>query len=74
VCVYVLQDQEIFTKTPVEGAQTTIYCSVEPGLENLSGGYFSDCSQARCSSTASDDDLAQKLWEVSCNLLSITWQ
>ena len=30
----------IFTKTAVEGAQTTIYCAVEPGLESQSGGYF----------------------------------
>ncbi|XP_026035491.1 retinol dehydrogenase 12 [Astatotilapia calliptera] len=65
---------KVFTKTTVEGAQTTIYCAAEPGLESLSGGYFSDCAPARCSRTASDDDLAQKLWEVSCNMLGITWQ
>lgn len=34
----------------------------------------SDCAPARCSRTASDDELAQKLWEVSCNMLGITWQ
>lgn len=31
---------KIFTKTTVEGAQTTIYCAVEPNLEAQSGGYF----------------------------------
>lgn len=31
---------KIFTKTTVEGAQTTIYCAVEPNLEHQSGGYF----------------------------------
>lgn len=30
----------VFTKTTVEGAQTTIYCAVEPHLESQSGGYF----------------------------------
>ncbi|KAM6977685.1 retinol dehydrogenase 12 [Aplochiton taeniatus] len=64
----------IFTKTTVEGAQTTIYCSVEPGLESQSGGYFSDCAPARCSRDGSDDDLAQKLWEASCTMLGITWE
>lgn len=122
----------IFTKTTVEGAQTTIYCAVEPYLESQSGGYFrykqqftlgmvtkellerrphadknilspggqgfslflstckntihrlvkailslcvlSDCARASCSRAASDDDLAQKLWEISCNMLGITWQ
>ncbi|KAI9542736.1 Retinol dehydrogenase 12 [Dissostichus eleginoides] len=63
----------IFTKTTLEGAQTTIYCAVESGLESQSGGYFSDCAPARCSRAASDDETAQKLWEISCNLLGITW-
>ncbi|XP_010783070.1 retinol dehydrogenase 12-like [Notothenia coriiceps] len=64
----------IFTKTTLEGAQTTIFCAVESGLESQSGGYFSDCAPARCSRAASDDETAQKLWEISCNLLGITWQ
>ncbi|TKS87880.1 Retinol dehydrogenase 12 [Collichthys lucidus] len=64
----------IFTKTTVEGAQTTIYCAVEPHLDSQSGNYFSDCAPARCSRAASDDDLAQKLWEISCSMLGITWQ
>ncbi|XP_019724991.1 retinol dehydrogenase 12 [Hippocampus comes] len=64
----------IFTKTTVEGAQTTLYCAVQPGLESQSGGYFSDCASARCSRSASDDDLARELWQSSCNMLGITWQ
>ncbi|KAK7881305.1 hypothetical protein WMY93_029714 [Mugilogobius chulae] len=63
----------VFSLHPVEGAQTTIYCAVEPGLESQSGGYFSDCATARCSRAASNDESAQKLWEISCNLLGITW-
>ncbi|XP_016524867.1 retinol dehydrogenase 12 isoform X2 [Poecilia formosa] len=64
----------IFTKTTVEGAQTTIFCAVEQGLESQSGNYFSDCAAAHCSRTAANDDLAQRLWEVSCDMLGITWQ
>lgn len=29
-----------FTKTIVQGAQTSIYCAVEPELETESGGYY----------------------------------
>lgn len=29
-----------FTKNSAQGAQTTIYCAVEPLLENESGGYY----------------------------------
>uniref|UniRef100_A0A8C6WJ17 Zgc:112332 n=1 Tax=Neogobius melanostomus TaxID=47308 RepID=A0A8C6WJ17_9GOBI len=35
---------------------------------------FSDCAAARSSRASSDDESAQKLWEISCNLLGITWE
>ncbi|KAM6953699.1 retinol dehydrogenase 12, like [Aplochiton taeniatus] len=62
-----------FTKNSVQGAQTTIYCAVEPALETESGGYYSDCAPATCSRAALDDETAEKLWELSCKLLSISW-
>ncbi|XP_025766393.1 retinol dehydrogenase 12 [Oreochromis niloticus] len=62
-----------FTKNSVQGAQTTIYCSVDPSLEKESGGYYSDCAPANCSAAAKDDNVAEKLWELSCSLLSLTW-
>lgn len=62
-----------FTKSSSQGAQTSIYCAVEPSLEKESGGYYSDCAPAKCSAKAEDDDMAQRLWELSCRLLSITW-
>ncbi|CAN9506421.1 unnamed protein product [Ophioblennius macclurei] len=62
-----------FTKNSVQGAQTTIYCAVEPKLENESGGYYSDCAPASCSQKGKDDELAQKFWELSCRMLSVTW-
>ncbi|KAM6900802.1 retinol dehydrogenase 12, like [Xenentodon cancila] len=63
-----------FTKNSAQGAQTTIYCAVEPSLEKESGGYYSDCALADCSAAGKDDDVAQKLWELSCQLLSISWE
>ncbi|XP_046880152.1 retinol dehydrogenase 12-like [Hypomesus transpacificus] len=62
-----------FTKNSVQGAQTTIYCAVDPGLETKSGGYYSDCAPATCSRAATDDSVAQKLWDLSCQMLSISW-
>ncbi|KAK0133745.1 Retinol dehydrogenase 12 [Merluccius polli] len=62
-----------FTKTSVQGAQTSIYCAVDPSLENESGGYYSDCAPASCSRAAQSDESAQRLWEMSCELLSISW-
>ncbi|XP_029979694.1 retinol dehydrogenase 12, like [Sphaeramia orbicularis] len=63
-----------FTKNSTQGAQTSIYCAVEPTLEKESGGYYSDCAPADCSAAGKNDETAQKLWELSCQLLSITWE
>lgn len=30
----------LLMKTPAQGSQTTVYCAVTPGLEELSGRYF----------------------------------
>lgn len=63
-----------FTKTSVQGAQTTIYCAVAPELDTESGKYYSDCAPANCAQAALDDDMAQRLWELSCKMLSIEWK
>ncbi|XP_056155103.1 retinol dehydrogenase 12, like [Lampris incognitus] len=70
---FVMKMVSPFTKNAAQGAQTTIYCAVEPELEKESGGYYSDCAPASCSTAAMDDDMAKKLWELSCQMLSISW-
>ncbi|KAA0704721.1 Retinol dehydrogenase 12 [Triplophysa tibetana] len=63
-----------FTKTSVQGAQTSIYCAVATELETESGKYYKDCAPANCSRAALDDDVAQRLWELSCKMLNIKWE
>ncbi|XP_057190804.1 retinol dehydrogenase 12 isoform X2 [Triplophysa rosa] len=62
-----------FTKTPVQGAQTTIYCAVQPELDKESGGYYSNCGPSTCTRAARDDEMAEKLWALSCRMLGILW-
>ncbi|CAL8399004.1 unnamed protein product [Arctogadus glacialis] len=62
-----------FTKTCVQGAQTSIYCAVEPALEDQSGGYYSDCALASSSAEGQSEESAKRLWEMSCQLLSVSW-
>lgn len=47
------------------GAQTTLHCCLQEGLEPLSGRYFSCCSVQEASGEARDDAVARRLWEVS---------
>ncbi|NXD22535.1 RDH12 dehydrogenase, partial [Spelaeornis formosus] len=62
-----------FLKTPCEGAQTSIYCAVAEELDSVTGQYFSDCQPAYVSPRGRDDEVAKKLWSVSCELLGIQW-
>lgn len=55
----------IFMKSPVEGAQTTIYLAVDESLNNTSGKYYSDCKEKKPTARALNDDDAARLWKWS---------
>lgn len=50
---------------PEAGAQTTLHCCMQEGIEPLSGRYFACCAVQEVSARARDDAVARKLWEVS---------
>jgi len=52
-------------KSVGEGAATTCYLAVHPGIEGVAGKYFSDCNVGKSSSRGRDEEMASKLWEVS---------
>ncbi|XP_070591643.1 dehydrogenase/reductase SDR family member 13-like [Erythrolamprus reginae] len=62
----------LFMRTSEAGAQTSIFCATEEGIEGLSGRYFVDCQTKVPSLLAHDDQLAKKLWEFSERLVGLT--
>lgn len=54
-----------FAKTALQGAQTSIYCAIQEGLEKNSGGYFADSKLISSSSDSCNEEYAKKLWELS---------
>ncbi|XP_036391846.1 dehydrogenase/reductase SDR family member 13-like [Megalops cyprinoides] len=54
------------------GAQTTLHCALQEGIEPLSGRYFSSCAVQELSAKARDDAVARKLWEVSERLSGLS--
>ncbi|GLV36495.1 uncharacterized protein CBL_08008 [Carabus blaptoides fortunei] len=54
-----------FIKSPRQGAQTTIYAALDPGLDRITGKYFSDCHDVPVAPQADDDKTAKWLWAVS---------
>lgn len=53
----------------MQGASTTCYVALSPKLEGISGKYFTDCNESKCSSLANDELEAQKLWNNTYALL-----
>lgn len=64
-----------FLKTPWQGAQTTIYCAVAEELEGVSGRYYGDCKEEKLVTAAAvDDEVAEKLWRVSAQMVGLEAQ
>jgi NAD(P)-dependent dehydrogenase (short-subunit alcohol dehydrogenase family) len=61
----------LFFKSPKTGAQTIVHLASSPELEGVSGAYFSDRREATPSRRALDDDLGERLWEVSERLTGL---
>lgn len=59
-------------KTPEQGAQTTIYCSVDEKVGNESGLYYEDCIVVRPSVKATNMAVAKKLWDATWDLLKLS--
>lgn len=55
----------ILYKTPIGGAQTTLYAALDPDLEKVTGKYFSECKEEELQPHVSDDITAKWLWAVS---------
>jgi NAD(P)-dependent dehydrogenase (short-subunit alcohol dehydrogenase family) len=60
----------LFGRTPERGAQTSIYLASSPEVEGLSGKYFVDCRPAESKPQSHDRLVAEKLWQVSEELIA----
>ncbi|KAM8833413.1 dehydrogenase/reductase SDR family member 13-like [Synchiropus picturatus] len=56
---------------PESGAQTTLHCCLQEGIEALSGSYFSCCAPQPLCGRARDDGAARRLWELSARLCAL---
>nr|XP_056712509.1 retinol dehydrogenase 14 [Euleptes europaea] len=54
-----------FFRSPLEGAQTSIYLASSPEVEGVSGKYFGNCKEQPLLPKATDDLVARKLWDIS---------
>jgi WW domain-containing oxidoreductase len=57
-------------KTTEQGAATQCYVATHPRLNAITGVYFSDCKKARTLDAATDDALAEALWDKTLELIA----
>jgi retinol dehydrogenase 12 len=60
-----------FARTPKKGAETLVYLAASPEIEGTSGGYFFDCKPIAPAPAGLDDNAAERLWQVSEQLVGI---
>lgn len=61
----------LFFKSPDTGAGTIVHLADSPEAGDVSGGYFVDSREARPSGRAQDDELGERLWEASEDLVGL---
>lgn len=54
-----------FLTSPEDGAETPLYLATSPEVEQATGGYYVDETEAKPSGKARDDELAARLWRTS---------
>ncbi|XP_018319143.1 retinol dehydrogenase 11-like [Agrilus planipennis] len=64
----------LYFKTPLEGAQTSIYLAVSPEVQNISGQYFSDCAERSLSREITQHNFVKKIWEKTEEIVHLTPQ
>jgi len=57
-------------KSPARGAATSIYLASAPEVEGVSGKYFANRKPRKTSKTSYDTAAAQRLWQVSADLVA----
>lgn len=62
----------LVARSPVKGAQTSIYLASSPGVEGMTGKYFYDSHVTPAAPQASDMAVARKLWDVSAEMVHLT--
>jgi NAD(P)-dependent dehydrogenase (short-subunit alcohol dehydrogenase family) len=60
-----------FMRTPEQGAATAVHLAADPAAAAFTGEYFIDSVPVRPSPTATDDEAARRLWELSEEMVGL---
>ena len=64
----------LFTISPEQGAQTSIYLATSPEVDGITGKYFVDKQAVPSSPMSYDTAVAGRLWQVSAEMTGLPGQ
>jgi NAD(P)-dependent dehydrogenase (short-subunit alcohol dehydrogenase family) len=62
---------KLLGKDPKKGAETSIYLSTSPDVENITGEYFANKKIRQSSKESNDMEVAKKLWDLSAEYVHL---
>ncbi|HJT38133.1 MAG TPA: SDR family oxidoreductase [Actinomycetota bacterium] len=60
-----------FTKSPKQGAETSVYLASSPDVDGVSGKYFDNKRESRSSRVSLEEEPQELLWKMSADLTGI---
>src|SRR2546426_1843755 len=70
---FIMSLPKLFMTSPKEGAETIVYLASSDEAEGLNGEYLEKLKVKKSSDESYDDEIAQRLWDVSEKLTHLSW-
>ncbi len=69
---FIMALPKLFMTTPEKGAETIVYLASSPDAKSVNGEYVEKLKVKKSSDESYDEEIAQRLWDVSAKLTSLS--
>ena len=69
---FIMALPKLFMTTPKQGAETIVYLASSPDAKDLNGEYLEKLKVKKSSDESYDEEIAQRLWDVSAKLTRLS--
>lgn len=69
---FIMRIPKLFMSSPEKGAETIVYLASSPEAGNMTGGYWDNMKTKKSSDESYDEEIAQRLWDVSAKLTHLS--
>src|SRR5437016_2245624 len=70
---FIMALPKLFMASPKEGAETIVYLASSDDAKDLNGEYLEKLKVKKSSDESYDEEVAQRLWDISAKLTHLSW-